>query len=311
MLCEYQVPSSVQMSMTVTDRLVIAKSSLYWLSAVSNTFGTRCSGESQKLAATSKPDMQDVTQVFSGLTRTCDTVCSQDKYTRCKNNLPLHRDVIMISVIIEDWIRAPLSSFLSLSWEDVNGSFHRISGSLYFFLLLKHATKRDRLWCCSASQLPWESKPSCLLGEENVEMKKKKKKEKKKKAPLIIQSCGGDSWQAAAERALTPTNFNLERAQKNIRTNARRPFSFSQQLLQFFSESREDRCIEANIHTHSQQRAGTKRGEEEEGREREGRDIERLRESWCHSFGYVAPGWVFFRVCVHSDQRRERAALSA
>lgn len=93
--------------------------------------------ESRKLAATSKADIPDAARVFAGLSHTCDTVCSQDKYTQCKNNLPWHRDVIMISVIIENWIGAPLSSFLSLSWEDVNGSFHRISSSLYFFLLLQ------------------------------------------------------------------------------------------------------------------------------------------------------------------------------
>lgn len=58
--------------------------------------------ESKKLAATSKPDIQDAARVFAGLTHTCDTVCSQDKNTQRKNNLPLHRDVIMISVIIEN-----------------------------------------------------------------------------------------------------------------------------------------------------------------------------------------------------------------
>lgn len=73
--------------------------------------GPDAASESQKLAATSKPDIQDAAHVFAGLSHTCDTVCSQDKNTQCKNNLPLHRDVIMISVIIENWIGAPLSFF--------------------------------------------------------------------------------------------------------------------------------------------------------------------------------------------------------
>lgn len=64
--------------------------------------GPDAASESIKLAATSEPDIQDAARVFAGRTHTCDTVRSQDKNTQCKNNLPLHRDVIMISVIIEN-----------------------------------------------------------------------------------------------------------------------------------------------------------------------------------------------------------------
>lgn len=80
--------------------------------------------------------------------------------------------------------QAPLARFLSFSWEDVNGSFHHI----------QRATKRDCLWSCSASQLPWESKPSCLQGEENVEMKKKQKRKIKKK-----EGAHPDSFRAVEE----------------------------------------------------------------------------------------------------------------
>ena len=73
--------------------------------------------------------------------------------------------------------------------------------------------------------------------------------------------------------------------------------SFSQQLVQSFCESMEH-CT-THSRTHGRQPAGTKRGDEEEGGEREGRDIERLRESWCHPFGYVCPGVGAFQgVCV-------------
>lgn len=58
--------------------------------------------QSQKLAERIKPGIQDAAHAFAGLFRTCGTVRGQDKYTGNKNNLPLHRDVIMICVIIED-----------------------------------------------------------------------------------------------------------------------------------------------------------------------------------------------------------------
>lgn len=138
-----------------------------------------------------------------------------------------------------------------------------------------------------------------------VEMKRRRRR--RKAHTLIIQSCGWDSWQAAAERVFTPTNFNLWRStpRKKYQRKHKKAVSFSQQLLQFFLRIQGGLAQRSTL-SHSDMGRVQKEEKEKRGREREDRDIERLRESWCHPFGYVALGWVFF-----SDQGCDRVALSA
>lgn len=142
----------------------------------------------------------------------------------------------MISVIIESELL--LSS--SLSWEDVNGSFHRISSSIF-----PSCSKRNRLWSFSASQLPRESKPSRL---QNVEMKKKKNKNRNNSALW---------WRIlTAERALIwrdPPEKYQEKTQEGSFI-----FSAATPILLLHTE---------------RQRAGTMRGEEEEREEKESAEI--------------------------------------
>ena len=161
---------------------------------------------------------------------------------------------------------------------------------LYLFLLLQHATKKDRLWSCSASQLPQESKLSCLRKKKK---KKEEEEEEKKANTLIIQSWGG-AWSVNANQLLSE-----EIREKKI-------FETTQEGSVIFSAASpiflwiHGALYYTFTHAHGRQLAGTKRGDdEEEGGESQGRDRERLRESWCHPFGYVCPGVAAFQgVCV-------------
>ena len=112
---------------------------------------------------------------------------------------------------------------------------------LYLFLLLQHATKKDRLWSCSASQLPQESKLSCL--RKKKKKKKEEEEEEKKANTLIIQSWGG-AWSVNANQLLSE-----EIREKRYSRQHKKEVSFSQQLVQSFCESTEHCTTHSRTHT--------------------------------------------------------------